>query len=86
LYGTIRVSGDRLADAAGGRGRGYGCPAAAHEAYPGAGAILVCPVIVRLLLTHMFVYPAGLPIALIAWAVLGWILYEHREQYLPMIR
>lgn len=41
---------------------------------------------VRVLLTHMFVYPAGLPIALIAWAVLGWILYEHREQYLPMIR
>lgn len=50
------------------------------------GAIVVFPVMVGVLLTHVFVYPAGLPIALIAWAVLGWILYEHREQYLPMIR
>lgn len=50
------------------------------------GALVVFPVMVGVLLTHVFVYPAGLPIALIAWTILGWILYEHREQYLPMIR
>ena len=50
------------------------------------GAIVVFPVMVGVLLTHLFVYPAGLPIALIAFGILGWILYEHRERYLPMIR
>lgn len=50
------------------------------------GAIMVFPVMVGVLLTHLFVYPAGLPIALIAFGILGWILYEHRERYLPMIR
>jgi len=50
------------------------------------GAIVVFPVMVGVLLIHVFVYPAGLPIALIAWAILGWILYEHREKYLPMVR
>ena len=50
------------------------------------GALVVFPVMVGVLLTHVFVYPAGLPIALIAWAILGWVLYEHREKYLPMVR
>lgn len=50
------------------------------------GAIVVFPVMVGVLLIHVFVYPAGLPVALIAWGILGWILYEHRERYLPMIR
>lgn len=50
------------------------------------GAIMVFPVMVGVLLTHLFVYPAGLPVALIAFGILGWILYEHREKYLPMVR
>lgn len=50
------------------------------------GALVVFPVMVGVLLTNVLVHPAGLPIALIAWAILGWILYEHREKYLPMIR
>lgn len=50
------------------------------------GAIMVFPVMVGVLLTHLFVYPAGLPVALIAFGILGWILYEHREKYLLMVR
>jgi len=50
------------------------------------GALVVFPVMVGVLLTHVFVYPGGLPVALIAWAILGWILYEHRGKYLPMVR
>jgi putative oxidoreductase len=50
------------------------------------GALVVFPVMVGVLLMHVFVHPAGLPVALIAWAILGWIIYEHREKYLPMVR
>lgn len=49
------------------------------------GAIVVFPVMVGVLLTHVFVEPSGLPVALVIWAVLLWIIYENRKKYLPMI-
>jgi putative oxidoreductase len=50
------------------------------------GALVVFPVMVGVLLTHIFVDPSGLIIAVVIWAILGWIIYENREKYLPMIR
>jgi len=49
------------------------------------GAIVILPVMVGILLTSL-VLSAGLPMAIILFAVLGWILFENREKYLPMIR
>ncbi len=50
------------------------------------GAVVVLPVMTGVLLTHIFVEPGGLPIALVIWAILLWIIYENRHKYLPMIR
>lgn len=50
------------------------------------GILVVFPVMVGVLLTHIFTAPEGLPMALVIWAVLIWIIYENRERYLPIIR
>jgi uncharacterized membrane protein YphA (DoxX/SURF4 family) len=50
------------------------------------GAIVIFPVIVGILLTHIVNAPSGLPIALVLLAINVWVIFEHREKYLPMIR
>ena len=50
------------------------------------GALIVFPVMVGVLLTHIFVAPSGLPIAIVIWAILTWIIYENKERYLPIIK
>lgn len=49
------------------------------------GAIIIFPMMVGILLTHMIVDTSNLPVALVLAAILGWIIYENREKYLPMI-
>lgn len=50
------------------------------------GAIIVFPVMVGVLLTHIFVAPSGLPIALVIWSILAWIIIENRKKYLNLIQ
>jgi len=50
------------------------------------GLLVIFPVMVGVLLTHIFVAPSGLPIALIIWAILLWIIYENRAKYVPLIK
>jgi putative oxidoreductase len=50
------------------------------------GAIVIFPIMVGILLTHIFVDASGLPIALVLAAVLGWIIYENRAKYMPMLQ
>jgi putative oxidoreductase len=50
------------------------------------GALVVFPVMVGVLLVHLTVAPEGLPIAIVIWAILGWIIYENRQKYLPIIQ
>ena len=50
------------------------------------GALIIFPVMVGILLTHVFVDISGLPIALVIWAILLWIIYDNRHRYLPIIR
>lgn len=50
------------------------------------GAVVVFPVMVGVLLTHIFVAPEGLIIAGIIWAILLWIIYDNREKYAHMIK
>ncbi|WP_149276538.1 DoxX family membrane protein [Pareuzebyella sediminis] len=49
------------------------------------GAVVIFPVAVGILLTHIFVDTDGLIIALVIWAVLIWILFENRGKYAYMI-
>lgn len=50
------------------------------------GAVVLFPVMVGILLTHVFVDTNGLPIALVIWAILLWIIFENREKYRPMFK
>jgi putative oxidoreductase len=49
------------------------------------GALVAFPVMVGVLLVHLTVAPEGLPIAAVIWLILGWIIYDNRKKYLPMI-
>lgn len=54
--------------------------------YRALGAIIIFPVMIGILLTHIIDYPSGLPIALVLFAILIWVIIENRSKYLPMIR
>ncbi|WP_210462937.1 DoxX family protein [Rufibacter roseolus] len=49
------------------------------------GALVVFPVMVGILLTHLFVDTSGLPIAIVIWLILLWIIFENRKRYIPLI-
>lgn len=50
------------------------------------GVLIVFPIAVGILLTHIFVAPSGLPIAIAIWAIMIWIIYENRHKYLPLVK
>ncbi|MBK7214397.1 MAG: DoxX family protein [Bacteroidales bacterium] len=50
------------------------------------GAIILFPIMIGILLTHILVAPSGLPVALVLLAIHLWVIFENREKYLPMIR
>ncbi len=50
------------------------------------GAIIIFPVLVGILLTHIIIEPSGLPIALILLGIEIWVIFENREKYLPMVK
>lgn len=50
------------------------------------GAIIIFPVMIGILLTHIFIAPSGLPIAIILFGILIWVIIENRAKYLPMIK
>lgn len=45
------------------------------------GTLVLFPVVVGILLTHIFVEPIGLPIALIIVALIGKLIYDNRVKY-----
>ena len=50
------------------------------------GALIIFPVMVGILLTHIISAPSGLPMALILFAIHLWVIIENREKYMPMIK
>lgn len=50
------------------------------------GAIVIFPVMVGIVLTHIVNEPSGLLMALILFAIELWVIYENREKYMPMIK
>lgn len=53
--------------------------------YRALGAIILLPVMIGILLTHIIVAPSGLPIALILFAIILWAIIENRKKYLCMV-
>ncbi len=54
--------------------------------YRALGAIIILPVMIGILLTHIIHAPSGLPVALVLFAIELWVIIENREKYLPMIK
>ena len=50
------------------------------------GAIIIFPILIGILLTHIIIAPSGLPIALILMSIEIWVIIENREKYLPMVK
>jgi uncharacterized membrane protein YphA (DoxX/SURF4 family) len=50
------------------------------------GALIILPVMVGIVLTNIVQDKSALPLVLILTAILGWVIYENREKYLPMIK
>ena len=54
--------------------------------YRALGAIIIFPVMIGILLTHLISAQSGLPIAIVLFAINLWVIIENREKYLPMIK
>ncbi|NJO89362.1 MAG: DoxX family membrane protein [Chloroflexia bacterium] len=50
------------------------------------GAIVIFPVMIGIVLTHLIVIPSGLLMAIILMVVNLWIIVENWNKYLPMIK
>lgn len=50
------------------------------------GAIVIFPIMIGILLTHIITEPSGLPIALVLFVINLWVIYENRNKYLPMVK
>lgn len=50
------------------------------------GAIIIFPVMVGILLTHIFNAPQSLPVAIVLLLINLWAIYDNRAKYLPMVR
>lgn len=50
------------------------------------GALVLFPVMVGILLLHVFVEPSGLILTFVLWAILLWIIYDNRQKYMPLIQ
>lgn len=54
--------------------------------YRALGAIIIFPVVIGIVLTHIVNIPSGLPIALVLLAINLWIIIDNRAKYQPMVR
>ncbi len=50
------------------------------------GAIVILPVMVGIVLTHIVNAPSGLPIAMVLFAINLWVIIENRDKYAPLFK
>lgn len=50
------------------------------------GAVVLVPVLTGVLLANINMTPSGLPIVFVLIAIIGWVLLENRQKYIPMIQ
>lgn len=49
------------------------------------GAIIIFPIMIGILLTHIITAPSGLPVAIVLFAINLWVIFENRNKYLKLI-
>lgn len=54
--------------------------------YRALGALIIFPVVIGILCTHLVIDPSGLPVAIVLLGILIWVIAENREKYLPLVR
>jgi putative oxidoreductase len=54
--------------------------------YRALGAIMLLPVVLGILFTHIFFALSGLPIAIIFLGIVIWVIIENRNKYTPMLK
>jgi len=50
------------------------------------GAIIIFPIMIGILLTHITVAPSGLPMAIILLLINLWAIIENKEKFIPLIK
>ena len=50
------------------------------------GAIVLLPVLAGILLANITMAPSGLPIVIVVFAIVGWVIIENRDKYLPLVK
>ncbi len=50
------------------------------------GVIILFPILIGILLTHLTAAPSGLPIALVLLLISLWVMIANRDKYLPIIK
>lgn len=50
------------------------------------GAVVIFPAMVGVLLTHIFVDVSGLPMVIVIWVILLWIIVENWDKYKPILK
>jgi uncharacterized membrane protein YphA (DoxX/SURF4 family) len=50
------------------------------------GALILIPLLAGILLANINMAPQGLPIVLIVIAIIGWVVVEIKERFLPIIK
>jgi uncharacterized membrane protein YphA (DoxX/SURF4 family) len=49
-------------------------------------AIVILPIMIGILLTHILMIPSGLPIAIVLMLINAFVIYQNKEKYLPLIQ
>ena len=49
-------------------------------------SVVIAPIIVNILLTHVFLGPEGIPLAVFLVLANGFVTYYHRDRYRPLFR
>ena len=50
------------------------------------GAIIIFPIMIGIILTHITAEPSGLPIVLVLFAINLWVIFENRNKYFVLIK
>ena len=49
------------------------------------GTLILFPVMVGVILTHIFVDPANLPMGIVLWAIMSWMIYDNQGKFKKLI-
>lgn len=50
------------------------------------GALILCPILAGIMITHFTIAPEGIVMALIIFAVWLWAVIENRERFMPLVK